>query len=196
MAFNFDSCPERAGTDSTKWHKYHGRDVIPCWIADMDFESAPAIVEAVKARAAHGVFGYPAQRDAVFASVVNHVRRRHGWEIKPEWITFMCSLVPGIHASIRCATKPGESVVTTAPVYPPFLSAPVLSERNPLKLEMVFVDGRWTFDWAKLEAACASSNPRAVTSNQARKLDCGRCRRTTPGMDFSSCSMRSRLPRR
>ena len=103
MAFNFDSCPERAGTDSTKWHKYHGRDVIPCWIADMDFESAPAIVEAVKARAAHGVFGYPAQRDAVFASVVNHVRRRHGWEIKPEWITFMCSLVPGIHASIRCA---------------------------------------------------------------------------------------------
>ena len=49
MAFNFDSCPERAGTDSTKWHKYHDRDVIPCWIADMDFESAPAIVEAVKA---------------------------------------------------------------------------------------------------------------------------------------------------
>lgn len=88
MAFNFDSCPERAGTDSTKWHKYHGRDVIPCWIADMDFESAPAIVEAVKARAAHGVFGYPAQRDAVFASVVNHVRRRHGWEI-----------ITGLHSS-------------------------------------------------------------------------------------------------
>ena len=156
MAFDFDSCPERAGTDSTKWHKYADKDIIPCWIADMDFKAPPAVIEVIRERAAHGVFGYPAQRDSVFAAVVNHVRRRHGWEIKPEWITFMCSLVPGIHAAIRCASKPGESVVTTAPVYPPFMSAPVLSERNPLKLEMVFTDGRWTFDWAKLEAACAS----------------------------------------
>ena len=116
MAFDFDSCPERAGTDSTKWHKYADKDIIPCWIADMDFKAPPAVIEAVQARAAHGVYGYPAQRDAVFASIVNHVRRRHGWEIKPEWITFMCSLVPGIHAAIRCASKPGESVVTTVPV--------------------------------------------------------------------------------
>ena len=162
MAFNFDSCPERSGTDSTKWHKYADRDIIPCWIADMDFVSPPAVVAAVQARAAHGVYGYPAQRDAVFASIVNHVRRRHGWEIRPEWITFMCSLVPGIHASIRAATQPGESVVTTAPVYPPFLTAPVYSERNSLKLEMVFVDGRWTFDWAKLEEACAQPHAKIL----------------------------------
>ena len=113
MAFDFDSCPERAGTDSTKWHKYADKDIIPCWIADMDFKAPPAVIEVIRERAAHGVFGYPAQRDSVFAAVVNHVRRRHGWEIKPEWITFMCSLVPGIHAAIRCASKPGESVVTT-----------------------------------------------------------------------------------
>ena len=162
MAFNFDSCPERSGTDSTKWHKYADRDIIPCWIADMDFVSPPAVVAAVQARAAHGVYGYPAQRDTVFASIVNHIRRRHGWEIRPEWITFMCSLVPGIHASIRAATKPGESVVTTAPVYPPFLTAPVFSERNSLKLEMVFVDGRWTFDWAKLEEACAQPHAKIL----------------------------------
>jgi cystathionine beta-lyase len=74
----------------------------------------------------------------------------------------MCSLVPGIHASIRAATQPGESVVTTAPVYPPFLTAPVYSERNSLKLEMVFVDGRWTFDWAKLEAACAQPHAKIL----------------------------------
>ena len=128
----------------------------------MDFASPPEVVAAVQARAAHGVFGYPAQLDGVFAAVVDHVRRRHGWEIRPEWITFMCSLVPGIHATIRCATKPGESVVTTAPVYPPFLTAPVLSERNPLKLEMVFVEGRWTFDWAKLEAACAQPHAKVL----------------------------------
>jgi cystathionine beta-lyase len=162
MAFDFDSCPERAGTDSTKWHKYSDKDIIPCWIADMDFKAPPAVIDAVQARAAHGVYGYPAQRDAVFASIVNHVRRRHGWEIKPEWITFMCSLVPGIHAAIRCASKPGESVVTTIPVYPPFMTAPVLSERNPLKLEMVFEGGRWTFDWAKLEAACAQPHAKVL----------------------------------
>ena len=162
MAFDFDSCPERAGTDSTKWHKYADKDIIPCWIADMDFKAPPAVIEVIRERAAHGVFGYPAQRDSVFAAVVNHVRRRHGWEIKPEWITFMCSLVPGIHAAIRCASKPGESVVTTVPVYPPFMSAPVLSERNPLKLEMVFTDGRWTFDWAKLEAACAQPHAKVL----------------------------------
>ena len=162
MAFDFDSCPERAGTDSTKWHKYADKDIIPCWIADMDFKAPPAVIEVIRERAAHGVFGYPAQRDSVFAAVVNHVRRRHGWEIKPEWITFMCSLVPGIHAAIRCASKPGESVVTTAPVYPPFMTAPVLSERNPLKLEMVFTDGRWTFDWAKLEAACAQPHAKVL----------------------------------
>ena len=65
MAFNFDSCPERSGTDSTKWHKYADRDIIPCWIADMDFVSPPEVVAAVQARAAHGVYGYPAQRDPV-----------------------------------------------------------------------------------------------------------------------------------
>lgn len=162
MAFDFDTCPERAGTDSTKWHKYAGRDVIPCWIADMDFMSPPAVVEAVRERAAHGVFGYPAQRDAVFASVVNHLRRRHGWEVRPEWITFMCSLVPGIHAAIRCASAHGESVVTTVPVYPPFMTAPVLSERNPIKLEMVFEAGRWTFDWERLEAACAQPHAKVL----------------------------------
>ena len=128
----------------------------------MDFASPPAVVEAIKRRADHGIFGYPAQRDEVFASIVNYLRRRHGWEIRPEWITFMCSLVPGIHATIRCASKPGESVVTTAPVYPPFLTAPVISERNPLKLEMVFVDGRWTFDWEKLEAACAQPHAKVL----------------------------------
>jgi cystathionine beta-lyase len=70
MAFNFDSCPDRAGTDSTKWHKYAQRDIIPSWIADMDFTSPPAVVEALQARAAHGVYGYPAQRDEVFNSIV------------------------------------------------------------------------------------------------------------------------------
>jgi cystathionine beta-lyase len=162
MAFNFDSCPERAGTDSTKWHKYHDRDVIPCWIADMDFESAPAIVEAVKARAAHGVLRLPgAARRGV----------RLGREPcpPPAWLGDQAG-VDHVHV-LAGAGYPCEHPLRHQarrigrhhrPVYPPFLSAPVLSERNPLKLEMVFVDGRWTFDWAKLEAACAQPHAKVL----------------------------------
>lgn len=155
MSFDFDTCPDRASSDSTKWQKYAGRDVIPCWIADMDFRSAPAITEALRARAEHGVYGYPAQRDRAFAAIAGHLRRNHGWEVRPEWITFLTSLVPGIHGAIRIGCSPGESVVTTSPVYPPFLSAPGLSERGAIKVPMAFADGRWTFDWPALEAACA-----------------------------------------
>lgn len=162
MAFNFDHCPARDGTDSTKWHKYAHRDIIPSWIADMDFQSPPAVIEAIQARAAHGVYGYPAQRDEVFNSIVQYMKRRHGWEIRPEWITFMCSLVPGIHGAIRCTTNPGEMVVTTTPAYPPFLTAPTISERSAIKLEMAFSEGRWTFDWEKLEAACAQPSAKIL----------------------------------
>lgn len=155
MSFDFDTCPDRASSDSTKWRKYADRDVIPCWIADMDFRSPPAVVEALRARAEHGVYGYPAQRERAFAAIAGHLRRNHGWEVRPEWITFLTSLVPGIHGSIRIGAGPGESVVTTSPVYPPFLSAPGLSERGSIQVPMAFADGRWTFDWPALEAACA-----------------------------------------
>jgi cystathionine beta-lyase len=107
----------------------------------MDFVSPPAVVEAIQKRAAHGIYGYPAQRDEVFNSIVNYMLRRHGWEIQPEWITFMSSLVPGIHGAIRCTTSPGETVVTTSPAYPPFLTAPIISERTAIKLEMILVEG-------------------------------------------------------
>lgn len=162
MAFDFDSCPDRAVTDSTKWNRYAGKDIIPCWIADMDFRSSPAIVDALRARAEHGVYGYPAQRDGVFESVVGHLRRRHGWEIQPEWITFLTSLVPGIHGAIRVGAAPGESVVSTFPVYPPFLSAPTLSERGLLRVPMAWEGARWTFDWERLEEACAAPSAKVL----------------------------------
>lgn len=155
MSFDFDTCPDRSASDSVKWHKYAGKDILPCWIADMDFRSAPAIIDALRARAEHGVYGYPAQRDRALAAIVGHLRRNHGWEVRPEWITFLTSLVPGIHGAIRLGCEPGQSVVTTTPVYPPFLNAPGLSGRDVAKVPMVFDGARWTFDWERLEAACA-----------------------------------------
>jgi len=155
MSFDFDTCPDRSASDSVKWHRYAGRDVIPCWIADMDFRSAPAIVDALRARAEHGVYGYPAQRERALAAIAGHLRRNHGWEVRPEWITFLTSLVPGIHGAIRLGCEPGQRVVTTTPVYPPFLNAPGLSGRDVAKVPMAFDGRRWTFDWERLEAACS-----------------------------------------
>ena len=162
MSFDFDSCPDRSTSDSTKWHKYTGRDIIPSWIADMDFTSPPEVVEAVRERAAHGVYGYPAQRDRTFEAVVNHVKNRHQWAIGKETITFMCSLVPGIHAAIRMGCAPGQSVVSNFPVYPPFLNAPTLSERGLIKVPMAFENGQWTFDWVALETACAQAEAKVL----------------------------------
>lgn len=162
MAFDFDSCPNRSITDSTKWNRYAGKDIIPCWIADMDFRSPPAVVEALRERAEHGVYGYPMQRDQAFAAVTGHLKRRHGWEVQPEWITFLTSLVPGIHGAIRIGAAPGESVVSTFPVYPPFLSAPTLSERGLLRVPMAWEGTRWTFDWNRLEEACANSSAKVL----------------------------------
>lgn len=162
MAYDFDTCPDRSLTESTKWHRYAGQDVIPAWIADMDFMSAPEIVSAIRERAAHGVYGYPAQRDALFAAVIGHLRRRHGWEVRPEWITFLTSLVPGIHGAIRVGSGPGQGIVTPFPVYPPFLSAPTLSERGLIKVPMAWEGARWSFDWDRLEEACAHPNSKVL----------------------------------
>lgn len=162
MAFDFDSCPDRAVSDSTKWNKYAGRDIIPAWIADMDFRSPPEVVAALTARAQHGVYGYPAQRDRAYAAVTKHLRARHGWEVGPESVTFLTSLVPGIHGAIRLGCAHGQSVVSTFPVYPPFLNAPALSERGLLKVPMAFEGDKWTFDWPALEKACAQPEAKVL----------------------------------
>lgn len=154
--YNFATCPERAGSDSGKWARYAGRDIIPAWVADMDFEVAPEIRAALQARLDHGVFGYPVQppKTAVDA-VVAYLEKRHGWSIDPSWLVFTPALVPGLHATIRACSKPGETVVTHIPIYPPFLSAPVLSERTRQTHPMAWnaARSRWELDLDALSAA-------------------------------------------
>mgnify|MGYP002347521465 CR=1 FL=1 len=153
MDFNFETCPDRTETDSTKWHRYAGRDVLPAWVADMDFSTAPAIVEALKKRIEHGVFGYPTPRPQTFDAIVNYLAREHGWQIDPDWIVFLPALVAGINASIRAVGQPGDSVMVPIPAYPPFLSAPVNSTRIAKRVPMILQNGNWQFDLPALEAA-------------------------------------------
>lgn len=133
-AFDFDTPVDRRVTASLKWDRYKGRDVIPLWVADMDFRSPPAVIAALKAHVAHGVFGYTLPPDDLVETVVDMLERHHSWQVRPEWIVWLPGLVSGINGACRCVGNPGDGVMTTVPAYPPFLSAPALSQRSLVRV--------------------------------------------------------------
>ena len=148
MTPDFDHPPERRGTDSTKWARWAGRDVLPLWVADMDFAVAPAIEEALQRRVSHGVFGYADPWPSLVESVVEHLEAEYAWRIDPEWLVWLPGLVTGLNVAGR-AVEGGA--VTTTPVYPPFLSCAPRLRTAPLRRG----PERWEWDLEALEAACA-----------------------------------------
>jgi len=130
MRFDFDTCVDRRHTASIKWDKYGGRDVLPLWVADMDFPSPPAVLDALHRRVDHAIFGYSAAPAELVEVTIDLLRREYGWKVDPDWIVWLPGLVAGIHLSCRAVGQPGDEVITTIPIYPPFLTAPVLSERT------------------------------------------------------------------
>lgn len=155
MAFDFDHAPERANTDSQKWQKYAGRDVLPMWVADMDFISPPPVMDALRARVAHGIFGYARPVKTTVDAVVDMYAQRHGWNIDPAWIVWLPGLVVGLNVVAQAFAAPSEEVLTLTPVYPPFLTAPKNSGRVSVTVPFVLspTDDVWEIDWAALERA-------------------------------------------
>ncbi|MDI1336963.1 MAG: PatB family C-S lyase [Lacunisphaera sp.] len=155
MNFDFDTVPERRGTDSQKWQKYAGRDVLPLWVADMDFLSPPAVTAAVQARAAHGIFGYARPVKSSVDAFVNALASRYGWPIDPAWLVWLPGLVVGLNVTAQAFAAPGEEVLTVTPVYPPFMSAPKNSGRVSVQVPLALdaAARRWEIDWAALEKA-------------------------------------------
>jgi cystathionine beta-lyase len=153
MTFDFDHPPERRGTDSQKWQKYAGRDVLPLWVADMDFTSPPAIAEALHRRVDHGIFGYARPVPSTVEAVVTAMAQRYGWKIEPSWIVWLPGLVVGLNVTAQAFAEPGDEVLTLAPVYPPFMSAPKHSARVSTTVSWVLQKGAWTIDWDALERA-------------------------------------------
>jgi cystathionine beta-lyase len=155
----FDDEIDRGGTAALK---YDGRgnmfgtaDVIPLWVADMDFAAPPAVTQALAQRAAHPIYGYTVYPESMYESLLAWLRRRHGWDVQREWIMMCPGVVPSIHAAIAAFTAPGESVIVQPPVYFPFFSAVTSLNRhlmlNPLRLR----GGRYEIDFDHLEQ-CAS----------------------------------------
>ena len=134
MKYDFDELIERRGTDCVKWDERprvgeHSSgmtlsdNVIPLWVADMDFKAAPAILEAVKKRAEHGVFGYNIVPESYYEAVISWFRRRHHWEIQREWILYTTAVVPAMSCVIKALTMPGEKVLILSPAYNCFFSS-------------------------------------------------------------------------
>jgi cysteine-S-conjugate beta-lyase len=153
MTFDFEHAPSRQGTDSQKWQKYHDRDVLPLWVADMDFLSAPAIIAALHARVDHGIFGYARPVKSTVTAVVDALAARYRFQIDPSWIVWLPGLVCGLNVTAQAFAQPGEEVMTLTPVYPPFMSAPKNSARVSVQTAWVLQEGRWTIDWEALGKA-------------------------------------------
>ncbi|NVK25591.1 MAG: putative C-S lyase [Gammaproteobacteria bacterium] len=150
---NFDQEINRQDTYSFKWERYKGKDILPMWVADTEFRCAEPIVEALRKRADHGVYGYhlPAQYEPANKAVVRWLNDKHNWQIKPEWIVWTPGVVPAFNIACKAYCGEGDKVLIQTPNYPPMLAAPGLNNLIKENVDTVLVDGRWTLDFEQLE---------------------------------------------
>jgi len=180
--FDFDTPVERRATASLKWDKYRNRDIIPLWVADMDFRSPPAVIRALQQRVAYGVFGYTIAPQELNDAVVGMLKNLYGWEIEADWLVWLPGLVTGLNVVCRALGEKGDDVITVVPVYPPFLTAPGHFQRNLIKVPLEEKNNHWQFDFDRLERSitaktrvfilCNPHNPvgRVYTRNELETL--------------------------
>ena len=161
MKYNFDQVVDRQHSHSFKW-QLGGRDVLPMWIADMDFQAPKPVMDAIIKRAEHGIYGYSMPEDGFFDAVINWQKKRHGWNIDKDWITFCPGIVPGLNMLVRAMTHPGDKVIVQTPVYYPFFDAILNNgrqfEKNPLILE----NGKYRMDYVDLQKRAEDPRAKAI----------------------------------
>ena len=155
MKYDFDELTERRGTGCVKWDENASENIIPLWVADMDFKAAPAILEAVKKRAEHGVFGYTHVGEDYYEAVISWFRRRHDWTIQREEILYTTGVVPAMSVAIKALTMPGEKVLILSPDYNCFFSSVRNNGCEVLETEFRRVEDTFEVDYEDFEAKCA-----------------------------------------
>jgi len=143
---NFDTLTDRSDTGSNKWDRYQGTDILPMWVADSDFPAAPVIIEALKRRIDHGIFGYSSPSQRLIELVVERMAQLYQWEIRPEWLVWQPGVMNGLHLACRIVGSSGDGVFVPAVIYPPFIDAPELSARLSRPVPMIQADHRWILD--------------------------------------------------
>ena len=149
--YDFDAPIDRRSTASLKWDKYGDRDILPLWVADMDFRSPPAVIEALEKRVEHGIFGYgvpPRELDEV---VCDMLAGRYGWQVETEHLVWLPGLVCGLNVASRAVGREQDDVMTLVPIYPPFLTAPQNSGRGLVTVPLRVAENRWEIDFHVLE---------------------------------------------
>ena len=169
--YNFDKIIDRAGTNSIKWNIHEGE--LPMWVADMDFETAPEITEAIIKRAKHGIFGYSDVTDEWYESYIDWWKRRHLYTLEKEWLVFCTGVVPAISSIVRKLTTPAEKVIVFTPVYNIFFNSILNNGRVPVQCPLKYVEnedfaldhsgygnGHYEIDWELFEEQ--ASDPQAT----------------------------------
>lgn len=186
MRYEFDTFPERRNTDCAKWDggwMQQDEQMLPLWVADMDFRVLPEIEEAIHQTAAHGIYGYHFPPQSYKESVKGWMERRHGWTIDTDWIEPAPGIVPAINAAINAFTQPEDAVLIFSPVYYPFYKAITENDRKAVQFPLTLQDGRYTIDFEALEQTladeqvkmmvfCSPHNPigRVWTEQELQKL--------------------------
>jgi len=149
--FDFDALIDRHQTASLKWDKYGDRDILPLWVADMDFRSSPAVVQALEKRVEHGVFGYGVPPRKITGIICEMLAGRYGWQVEAEHLVWLPGLVCGLNVACRAVGREQDEVMTLVPIYPPFLTAPGNSGRRLVTVPLAVKNNSWIIDFEVLE---------------------------------------------
>jgi aminotransferase/cystathionine beta-lyase len=165
MTFNFDAPVNRSNSDSIRWDRYSAGDVIPLWVADMDFQSPPCVIEALAERVQDGVFGYTHAPDALRSAIADYIAEHYHWEVDPDWIVILPSVVSGLYTAVRQLTNPTEHILVPQPVYHHLRLACSEAPRPYTEIPLVLENDRWVLPWQALDPFCQGNTKMALLCN-------------------------------
>lgn len=179
--FNFDKSTNRVDSDSLKWQKYAGKDIIPLWVADTDFTCPPSIINALQARVAEGIYGYGGRPKELASAFINWAKSHYNWQVEPEWLVFLPGLVCGLNITLRAYTNQTEASISPLPIYPKFVTAATCLGREQRYAPLVVNDNRWVMDLTttsnqlkgneKLLMLCNPQNPGGTVYRKEELLE-------------------------
>lgn len=173
--FDFDRHIDRKNSDSIKWKVYDGQDVLPFWVADMDFPTPEFILDALRTRLDHPILGYATPPQELSTAFIDWAARRFSWTVEEEWLVWLPAVVPGIKVALRSIGKSNDACVLPIPTYPPFLSLPGLQDRRSMSSQLVLSNDQWVMDLDDLRnklkhaATLLISNPQNPTGRAYSK---------------------------
>lgn len=169
MEYNFDEIIERRGTACVKYDLrgiiFGKEDVLPMWVADMDFRTPDFVMEAIRKRAEHEILGYSIRTEAYFDALIGWLKRRHNWEIKKDWVAFSPGIVPAVNMAVLAFTRQRDKIIVQPPVYFPFFGAVKDHKRKLVYNPLLMREGRYQMDFENLEQLCREGARMLILSN-------------------------------